>query len=117
MNIPSRNNFAGVGKKLPRNYLVSVSWPCSNEEEKRHPARQSCHCLEPVDSVHTLLDHAIMQLIHNSQIWGPFYLKQRLRQITQRAAPPLQRIWVTIADHYEPRWRHADLRTAQSRVA
>jgi hypothetical protein len=57
-----------------------------------------------------------MQLIHNSQIWGPSYLKQRLQRITQRAAPPLQRIWVTIADHYEPRWRRADLSTAQSRV-
>jgi len=58
-----------------------------------------------------------MQLIHNSQIWGPAYVKQRFRQITQRAAPPLQRIWVTIADHYEPRWQHADLSTAQARVA
>jgi hypothetical protein len=58
-----------------------------------------------------------VQLIHNSQIWGPSYLKQRLRQITQRATPPLERIWVTIADHHEPRWRHADLNTAQSRVA
>ena len=26
-------------------------------------------------------------------------------------------MWVTIADHYEPRWRRADLTTAQSRVA
>jgi len=58
-----------------------------------------------------------MRLIHNSQIWGPSYIKQRLRQITQRTGPPLRDIWVTIADHYEPRWRHADLRTAQSRVA
>ncbi len=58
-----------------------------------------------------------MQLIHNSQIWGPSYIKQRLRQITQRAAHPLERIWVTIADHYEPRWRRADLKTAQARVA
>jgi hypothetical protein len=58
-----------------------------------------------------------MQLIHNSQIWGPSYLRQRLRQITQLAAPPLERIWVTIADHYEPKWRRADLGTAQSRVA
>ncbi len=37
--------------------------------------------------------------------------------MTQRAAPALERIWVTIADHYEPRWRGADLKTAQSRVA
>jgi hypothetical protein len=58
-----------------------------------------------------------MQLIHNSQIWGPSYVRQRLQQITKRAAPPLERIWVTIADHYEPRWRRADLSTAQSRVA
>ena len=58
-----------------------------------------------------------MQLIHNSQIWGPSYIRQRLRQITQRSTPPLKRIWVTIADHFEPRWRQADLSTAQSRVA
>ncbi len=58
-----------------------------------------------------------MELIHNSQIWGPSYVKQRLRQITQRAAPPLERVWVTIADHFEPKWRSADLGTAQSRVA
>jgi len=58
-----------------------------------------------------------MQLIHNSQIWGPSYIRQRLRQITQRAVSPLKRIWVTVADHYEPRWRHVDLRTAQTRVA
>jgi hypothetical protein len=58
-----------------------------------------------------------MQLIRNSQIWGPSYVKQRLRQITQRAAYPLERIWVTIADHYEPKWRRADLSTAQARVA
>jgi hypothetical protein len=58
-----------------------------------------------------------MQLIHNSQIWGPSYIRQRLRQITQRDANPLRRVWVTIADHYEPRWRRADLSTARSRVA
>jgi hypothetical protein len=58
-----------------------------------------------------------MQLIHNSQIWGPSYIRQRLRQITRPAAHPLERIWVTIADHYEPRWHRADLSTAQSRVA
>jgi hypothetical protein len=57
-----------------------------------------------------------MQLIHNSQIWGPSYIRQRLRQLTHRSAPPLERIWVTIADHYEPKWRRADLSTAQSRV-
>jgi hypothetical protein len=57
-----------------------------------------------------------MQLIRNSQIWGPGYVRQRMRHMT-RAKPPLKRIWVTIADHYEPMWKHADLGTAQSRVA
>jgi hypothetical protein len=37
--------------------------------------------------------------------------------MTRRATPPIERIWVTMADHYEPMWRGADLRTAQSRVA
>jgi len=36
--------------------------------------------------------------------------------MTQNDAPPLQRIWVTIADHYEPRWGGADLETALRRV-
>jgi len=58
-----------------------------------------------------------MRLIHNSQIWGPYYLRQRLHQITLRAAPLLERIWVTVADHFEPKWRSPDLTTAQSRVA
>lgn len=58
-----------------------------------------------------------MQLIHNSQIWGPSYIRQRLRRIAQHNVPPLQRIWVTIADHFEPKWRRAGLSTAQSRVA
>jgi hypothetical protein len=58
-----------------------------------------------------------MQLIHNSEIWGPSYVRQRIRQITQRAACPPERIWVTLADHYEPKWQQADLGTAQSRVA
>ena len=31
--------------------------------------------------------------------------------------PPLERIWATFADHYEPRWMGADWTTAQSRVA
>ncbi len=58
-----------------------------------------------------------MQLIHNSQIWGPSYIRQRVRWIAQHNVPSLQRIWVAIADHFEPKWRRADLGTAQSRVA
>jgi len=60
---------------------------------------------------------ANVQLIHNSQIWGPNYLKQRLRQISRLGMPPLKCMWVAIADHFEPRWRRPDLSTAKSRVA
>ena len=58
-----------------------------------------------------------MHIIRNSQIWGPSYVKQRLRRLTKRETPPLKRVWVTLADHYEPMWKTSDLKTAQSRVA
>jgi hypothetical protein len=58
-----------------------------------------------------------MKLIRNSQIWGPAYIGQSLRTLTHRAKPPLKRIWVTMADHYEPRWEKADWTKAKSRVA
>ena len=58
-----------------------------------------------------------MQLIRNSQIWAPEYVRQRVHRIMRRAIPGLKHIWVTIADHYEPMWRCTDLRVAQSRVA
>jgi hypothetical protein len=58
-----------------------------------------------------------MKLIRNSQRWGPGYIRQRLGRMTPGAKPPLKHIWVTMADHYEPRWLQADWRTAQSRVA
>jgi hypothetical protein len=64
----------------------------------------------------TQRNQATVQLIRNSQIWGPSYVRQRLRQITQLAVPPLERIWVTIADHYEPMWQQADMSTAKSRI-
>ena len=58
-----------------------------------------------------------MKLLRNSQIWGPSYCRQRLRRTAQPMKPPVERIWVTMADHYEPRWQRADLNTAQARVA
>jgi hypothetical protein len=42
-------------------------------------------------------------------------VKQRVHRVA-KAAVPVKRIWVTLADHYEPLWGGADLRTAQSRV-
>jgi hypothetical protein len=58
-----------------------------------------------------------MHLIRNSQIWGLPYFRQRLRKFVSGAEPKIERIWVTLADHYEPMWRNADLGTGQSRVA
>jgi hypothetical protein len=58
-----------------------------------------------------------MQMIRNSQIWGPEYIKQRTRRIARRAMPALEHIWVALTDHFEPMWHRADLQTAQSRVA
>jgi hypothetical protein len=61
--------------------------------------------------------NTMMKLIRNSQIWGPGYIEQRLRRITNRAVPPVERMWVSVTDHYEPMCGGADLRIAQSRVA
>jgi hypothetical protein len=37
--------------------------------------------------------------------------------MTSRAVPPIENIWVTMADHYEPRWLGVDWSTALQRVA
>jgi hypothetical protein len=79
-------------------------------------AREGSSGAEPVRDLDRIT-RANVQLIHNSQIWGPNYLKQRLRQIAHVGVPPLKCMWVAIADHFEPRWRRADLSTAKSRVA
>lgn len=56
-----------------------------------------------------------MRSIRYSNVWGPGYLKERARRIAKHAGP-IKRIWVTLADHYEPRWGGVDLATAKSRV-
>src|ERR1700733_15749308 len=55
-----------------------------------------------------------MSLFRNSQIWAPEYLKQRVRPTLGRAVP-LERIWMTIADHFEPLWGGGKLEIAQTR--
>lgn len=50
----------------------------------------------------------------NAHLWFPGYVGSRLRQ-RHEAAPP-SRVWLTIADHFEPYWRGADELTAQRRV-
>jgi hypothetical protein len=57
-----------------------------------------------------------MKLIRNFQLWGPAYVKQRAARLFLGEIYPPRRIWVTVADHFEPRWRRADLPTARARV-
>jgi hypothetical protein len=51
-----------------------------------------------------------MQTAH---VWLPGYVRARARDCTR---PPIRRIWVAFADHFEPWWRQPDRRTALDRV-
>jgi hypothetical protein len=55
-----------------------------------------------------------LPLPRNAQIWLPGYLKHRLRTAARREP---KRVWVTIADHYEPLCGDADEATGAERVA
>ncbi len=50
----------------------------------------------------------------NAHLWLPGYLAACARRRHRR---PLRRVWLTIADHFEPLWNRADLSTARERVA
>lgn len=54
-----------------------------------------------------------MHLPRYADIWFPGYLRDRFVR-TSQVAP--RRIWLAIADHFEPYWNRVDDRTAQSRV-
>ncbi|MGE5487639.1 MAG: hypothetical protein ACM3ZB_07465 [bacterium] len=54
-----------------------------------------------------------MRLARNAQIWFPGYARTSLRAFR---APLPERIWVAIADHFEPLWNGADERTGAERV-
>ena len=56
-----------------------------------------------------------MNLPRHAEIWLMPYLKDRLRKSVRSVKP--KRVWVTLADHYEPLGRGASVETAQSRVA
>ena len=48
-------------------------------------------------------------------LWLPGYGAARLRTVAEGRVP-IERVWVTLADHFEPWWRGADNRTALERV-
>lgn len=59
---------------------------------------------------------ATLESVRTLHQWVPGLAATRLRNIVDRHRTPTTRIWVTIADHFEPWWRHPDDRTALARV-
>lgn len=57
-----------------------------------------------------------MQLPRHGEIWLPSYLRTRLNAL-MGSGEPAQRVWLAIADHYEPFWNNADVVVAKRRVA
>lgn len=57
----------------------------------------------------------MITLPRHAELWFYSYLKSRLAKSRRRAIP--KRIWVAIADHYEPLGMGASLSTARNRVA
>jgi hypothetical protein len=57
-----------------------------------------------------------LHLPRNAQIWLPGYMRNRAQQ-AGRKEPQKARIWLTIADHWEPFWSQPSDETARQRVA
>jgi hypothetical protein len=59
-----------------------------------------------------------MGLPYCAEIWLPGYVKDRVRRLGERAAggESVGRVWVTLADHYEPLWRERDEGIGRERV-
>jgi len=55
----------------------------------------------------------MMEALQTAHLWLPGYCASRLRA---RGQKPPKRIWLTIADHFEPWWRKPEERTALERV-
>jgi hypothetical protein len=58
---------------------------------------------------------ALARATRNAHLWLPGYLSARRRRRRERSA--LRRVFLTIADHFEPGWKGADHSTAKERVA
>ena len=53
------------------------------------------------------------EITRNAHLWLPGYWRWR----RSRSAQPPARLWLMVADHYEPYWNHASDEIAQGRVA
>lgn len=49
-------------------------------------------------------------------LWLPGYAATRVRELAGRQRSPIKRVWLAIADHFEPWWHDPDDRTALERV-
>lgn len=56
-------------------------------------------------------------LPRHAEIWLPGYVWSRLRDWSALRRAQARRVWLAIADHYEPLWNNADDLTARVRVA
>jgi len=56
-----------------------------------------------------------MSFTRHAEIWLPGYIQSRIYRHLHRAPRP-QRVWFTVADHFEPFWRHASEEVALERV-
>ncbi|MCS7314422.1 MAG: hypothetical protein RMI94_02915 [Bryobacterales bacterium] len=55
----------------------------------------------------------MIRLPRNAQLWLAGYLRERVRALRR---PRARRVWVAIADHFEPYWRTRDPALARERV-
>ena len=58
----------------------------------------------------------MFHLPRNAQIWLPGYLKSRLREAFRRPPAGKGRVWIAIADHFEPYYLNPGDETARGRV-
>jgi len=57
-----------------------------------------------------------MKLPRHAEIWLQPYLTDRFHKRFSSGSEPLRHVWLTVADHYEPFWKSADMETARRRV-
>jgi hypothetical protein len=57
-----------------------------------------------------------MKLPRHAEIWLKPYLADRARRKFRGDTSPIRHVWLTVADHYEPFWNHADSETARRRM-
>jgi hypothetical protein len=57
-----------------------------------------------------------MKLPRHAEIWFVPYVADRVRRLLN-PSPEVRHVWLTIADHFEPFWNHADIGVARDRVS